>query len=124
MELVDEDPLQLLLKLLSLLFSEVSLPNCLEIEVESRIGTLWGADGHFGKVDLGDGKGYYCRANGVVLPVEEGGVYKKGFKSNGACNDQRPEELAEVVLRGEIGEPVDGRVLKELFYDCLQLNTQ
>ena len=74
MELVDKDPLHLLLKLLSLIFGEVSLPNCLKIEVESSIGTLWRADGHLGKVDLVDRKGYQCRANGVVLPADEGGA--------------------------------------------------
>ena len=87
MELVDEDPLHLLLKLLSLIFGEVSPPNCLEVIVESGIGTLWRADSHLGEVDLVDGKGYQCRPNRIVLPVEEGGVDKKGFKSNGACND-------------------------------------
>ena len=122
MKLVDEDPVHLLLKLFSLIFSEVSVPHCLEIKVESRIGTLWGADGHLGKVDLRDGKGYQRCANGVVLPVEERGADKEGFKSNGACNDQRPEQFAEVVLCGKIGESVDGRVLKELFYNCLRLN--
>ena len=122
MELVDEDPLHLLLKLLSLIFSEVSLPNSLEVIVERGIGTLWRADSHLGKVDLVDGKSYQCRPNGIVLPVEEGGVDKKAFKSNGACNDKCPEEFTEVVLRGKIGEAVDGRVLKELFYYCLRLN--
>ena len=119
MELVDEDPLHLLFKLLSLLFSEVSVPHCLQIKVESRIGTLWRADSHLGKVDLGDGKSYQRCANRVVLPVEEGGVDEKGFKSNGACNNQCPEQFAEVVLCGKIGEAVDGRVLKELFYNGL-----
>ena len=119
MKLVDKDPLHLLLKLFSLIFGEISLPHCLEIKVKSRIGTLWRANGHLGKVDLGDGKRYQCRSNWVVLPIEEGGANEKGFESNGACNDEKPEEFAEVMLRGKIGEAVDGRVLKELFYDSL-----
>ena len=119
MELVDKDPLHLLLKFLSLIFSEISVPHCLEIKVESRIGTLWRANGHLGKVDLGCGKRYQRSPNWVVLPVEEGGADKKGFESNGACNDEKPEQFAEVVLCGQIGEAVDGRVLKELFYNGL-----